>query len=532
MKKSLIWLLTIVMAITFGALLYFQIMYLENMVKMRDAQFSESVMRSLSATSSYLEKQETLHFLEEDINVIESSLYDDYNGEGTTENLKYSVESPDGTVTNYTLSTQIDLSKTDPSKTSDRSRLYEREKFGFRKGMQNVESRYRNMQEIIRSQYLYQKRLLDDVILSILTEAGSRPVIERADSTLIKNYLTSELANNGLSVPFVFAITNSKDAILYATEGYDLDATKGVYSQTLFPHTDNRYVLNVEFPTKTNYIFSSVRFIIPSLAFTLILLVVFLYTIIVAFRQKKLTEIKTDFINNMTHELKTPISTISLAGQMLSDDSVRKSPASIKHLSDVITDESKRLRFQVEKVLQMSVLDNGSSALKLSNVDANNIISNVVNTFKIKVEKYGGSIDCVLDAKDSTVYVDEMHFTNIIYNLLDNAVKYMREDVEPHLRITTLDINDKRLEIRVEDNGIGIRKDDLKRIFEKFYRVPTGNRHDVKGFGLGLAYVKKMVNIFQGTINVESEPGKGTAFIIDLPLSQHDDDSEVTEITF
>ena len=532
MKKSLIWLLTIVMAITFGALLYFQIMYLENMVKMRDAQFSESVMRSLSATSSFLERRETLHFLEADINVIESSLYDDYGKDGTTENLKYSVESPDGTVTNYTLSTQIDQSKTDPTKIKNLTRLNDRERFGYLNGMQNVESRYRDMQEIIRSQYIYQKRLLDDVILTILTDAGSRPVIERADSTVIKNFLTSELANNGLTVPFVFAITNTRNAILYATDGYDFNATRGVYSQTLFPNTDNQYVLNVEFPTKRNYIFSSVRFIIPTLAFTLILLVVFLYTIIVAFRQKKLTEIKTDFINNMTHELKTPISTISLAGQMLSDDSVRKSPSSIKHLSEVITDESKRLRFQVEKVLQMSVPDNSTSALKFSNVDANSIISNVVNTFKIKVEKYGGSIECVLGANDSIIYVDEMQFTNIIYNLLDNAVKYMREDVEPELKITTLDRDERHLEIRVADNGIGIKKDDLKRIFDKFYRVSTGNRHDVKGFGLGLAYVKKMVTIFQGHINVESEIGKGTTFIIGLPLSQHTGDSVETEINF
>ena len=451
MKKSLIWLLTIVMAITFGALLYFQIMYLENMVK-------------------------TLHFPEADINVIESSLYDDYGKDGTTENLKYSVESPDGTVTNYTLSTQIDQSKTDPTKIKNLTRLNDRERFGYLNGMQNVESRYRDMQEIIRSQYIYQKRLLDDVILTILTDAGSRPVIERADSTVIKNFLTSELANNGLTVPFVFAITNTRNAILYATDGYD--------------------------------------------------------TIIVAFRQKKLTEIKTDFINNMTHELKTPISTISLAGQMLSDDSVRKSPSSIKHLSEVITDESKRLRFQVEKVLQMSVLDNSTSALKFSNVDANSIISNVVNTFKIKVEKYGGSIECVLGANDSIIYVDEMQFTNIIYNLLDNAVKYMREDVEPELKITTLDRDERHLEIRVADNGIGIKKDDLKRIFDKFYRVSTGNRHDVKGFGLGLAYVKKMVTIFQGHINVESEIGKGTTFIIGLPLSQHTGDSVETEINF
>lgn len=203
---------------------------------------------------------------------------------------------------------------------------------------------------------------------------------------------------------------------------------------------------------------------------------------------------------------------------MLSDPSIRKSPASLQHLSEVITDESKRLRFQVEKVLQMSVFDNTGSALKFTVVNVNTIISSVVNTFKIKVEKYGGTLTTSLAAQDAEVRVDEMQFTNVIFNLLDNAVKYMDSEREPKLDISTKDISGERLEIRVRDNGIGIKRDDLKRIFDKFFRVNTGNRHDVKGFGLGLAYVKKMITLFGGSINVESEFGKGSTFIIVLPL--------------
>lgn len=196
------------MSLTFGALLYFQIMYLENMVKMREAQFSETVMRCLSSTSSYLERKETLHFLEEDVNIIESSLYDNSSFNPDGENLSYTVESPDGTVTKYTLAAEIDRSRQDPSKML------------FPSPTGSIESHYRNMQEIIRSQYLYQKGLLNEVILSILREAGNRPAFERADSTIIKNYLASELANNGLNVPFVIAVTSNKGAILYSTEGY------------------------------------------------------------------------------------------------------------------------------------------------------------------------------------------------------------------------------------------------------------------------------------------------------------------------
>ena len=260
---------------------------------------------------------------------------------------------------------------------------------------------------------------------------------------------------------------------------------------------------------------------VPAFAFTFILLIIFVYTIIVAFRQKKLTEMKNDFINNMTHEFKTPISSISLAAQMLKDQSVRKSPAMLQQISTVINDETKRLRFQVEKVLQMSMFDRQKANLKIEDVDANVAIFNIVNTFKLKVEKYGGTIEANLDAMDAIVEVDEMHFTNVIFNLLDNAVKYRSEERPLHLTVCSRDLDDERLEITVADNGIGIRRDDLRKIFEKFYRVSTGNRHDVKGFGLGLAYVKKMVEELGGTIGVESEYNVGTKFIIILPLSKN-----------
>ncbi len=177
----------------------------------------------------------------------------------------------------------------------------------------------------------------------------------------------------------------------------------------------------------------------------------------------------------------------------------------------------------------MSVFDNSSiAALKFKDVDADEVITNVVNTFKIKVEKFGGTLEYRQSADNAVVWVDEMQFTNVIFNLLDNAVKYMREDVNPQLAITTENVG-KSIRISVSDNGIGIRKDDQKRIFEKFYRVHTGNRHDVKGFGLGLAYVKKMVTLFNGKIEVESELGKGTTFIITLPL--HDNDSKTNKST-
>jgi two-component system phosphate regulon sensor histidine kinase PhoR len=223
----------------------------------------------------------------------------------------------------------------------------------------------------------------------------------------------------------------------------------------------------------------------------------------------------------MTHEFKTPISTISLAAQMLQDPSVGKSPAMFKHISGVINDETKRLRFQVEKVLQMSMFERQKATLKMKEVNANEVIAGVVNTFALKVEKNNGSITFDLDSDWPWVFVDEMHFTNVVFNLLDNAVKYKKPDSELRLHVRTWDEAGK-LYISIQDNGIGIKKEDLKKIFDKFYRVHTGNLHDVKGFGLGLAYVKKIIHDHKGSIRAESEPNVGTKFIIVLPTLKNE----------
>ncbi|MDE5669801.1 MAG: ATP-binding protein, partial [Duncaniella sp.] len=210
--------------------------------------------------------------------------------------------------------------------------------------------------------------------------------------------------------------------------------------------------------------------------------------------------------------------------QMLLDTAVLTEPNMLGHISTVINDETKRLRFQVEKVLQMSMFDRQKATLRLQNLDANQVIAGITSTFKLKVEKYGGHIGTVLNAQESTVNVDEMHFTNVIFNLLDNAVKYRREDTPLQLTVSTRNVKmhgEEMFQVTVSDNGIGMRREDLKKIFEKFYRVSTGNRHDVKGFGLGLAYVKKMVGELGGEINVESEINVGTKFIITLPITQN-----------
>ena len=499
MKRSTIWILTVVMAIALLGLLAMQIVYMEKMVAMRNSQFSEIVMRSLYSVSTMLEQNETKYFLDQDLAEAEQT-YSGISQNSFSFNDRHPAE----------IDTTFKADEATVLRPANRKTLTDL----------TSDLDWISKQETLKQQYLYQKTLLNEVILTILNHSSDRPIQERADSATVARYLRSELEFNGLTLPFEFAVVNRTSGVVYKTSGYSPMNQEDVYSLLLFPNDpkNKQNTLNVTFPNKSDYIFSSVKFLVPSLIFTFLLLGVFLYTISVAFKQKKLSEIKNDFINNMTHEFKTPISSISIAAQMLNDDSVRKSPEMLKHVTTVINDETKRLRFQVEKVLQLSLFDRKNATMRLEEEDANASIYSVINTFKLKVEKYGGHIDANLDAEDPIIKVDRMHFTNVIFNLLDNAVKYRRDDVAPELTVTTVNPDEDHIQITVADNGIGMKREDLKKIFEKFYRVSTGNLHDVKGFGLGLAYVHKMIDLFGGTIRTESEVNQGSKFIITLPL--------------
>ena len=498
------------MAVTFVGLLSMQIVYMRNMARMRYEQFSEAVRQSLYAVSEKLAHDETRRFIEEGVDSLKASpVYAQILGAPTPrlDGMRYSVTFATGIEADLEIrGGAADLRQLQSSQTSS-------------------PISYQGVHTSFRDRLNKREDMINSVILDILAQSSMTPIEQRADSATVRKYLRTELDTMGLKVPFEFAVVNSAGVPVYSTAGFS-DAQydqENMFVQALFPldTSGKEYYLKVYFPTKKDFIYSSISYMIPTFAFTLILLVIFVFTIITAFRQKKFTEMKNDFINNMTHEFKTPISSISLAAQMLNDQSVRKSPAMMQQISTVISDETKRLRFQVEKLLQMSMFENSKASLKMQEVDANAVIYNIVNTFKLKVEKYGGKLEAHLDAMNALVEVDEMHFTNVIFNLLDNAVKYRREDEQLHLTVGSRDISGERLEITIADNGIGIAKDDQKKVFDKFFRVSTGNLHNVKGFGLGLAYVKKMILEFGGEISVESQLNHGTKFIIILPLTKN-----------
>jgi len=487
MKKKTIWIIAIIMGLSFLGLLLLQLNYIEEMAEMKKEQFDESVNRALYQASRNMELNETLRYLEDDVNKTERLHNDAQAADKAAATPAHQAPSTDNQGDVYT-SFEAKLKQSKPSLVPKGS--------------------------ILRSD-------------NILYSASDKPLRNRINFKLLDQDLKAEMMNNGINIPYHFTVTTQDGREVYRCPDYVSDGEENTYSQVLFRNDPvNRMgVVKVHFPQMNNYIFSSVRFMIPSIIFTFVLLVTFIFTIVTIFRQKRYSEIKNDFINNMTHELKTPIASISLAAQMLNDKTLVKSPKMIDHLGGVINDESKRLRFLVEKVLQMSMYDRKKAVLKKKYTDLNEMVETIAHSFSLRVEHTGGKVYTEIEAVDSLMYVDEMHFQNVIFNLLDNAVKYAKPDEPLDVYLKTWNTNEN-LYLSIRDTGQGIKKENLKKIFDKFYRVHTGNLHDVKGFGLGLAYVKKMVDLHEGEIKVLSEYGKGTKFVIKLPVIRDEEDEE------
>lgn len=519
MKKKTIWTIAVIMGLSFILLLFLQLTYIREMANMKKEQFDESVNRALYQASRNLELNETLRYLEKDVR--ETERKENNQGNGSAGAQKDAADSSSRRTansfrgSNY-LTFRMKMKMDNPVKMPKAMILIND------KNSNNAASR--SLQEIVKNRYVYQKALVDEVVMNMLYSASDKPLKERVNFKILDQDIKAELINNGVNIHYHFTVTTQDGREVYRCPDYSDEGSEFTYTQVLFRNdpSSKMGVVKVHFPDINSYIFSSIKFMIPSVFFTLILLVTFIITLVIVFRQKRYNEIKNDFVNNMTHELKTPIASISLATQMLNDDSVTKSEKMRKHLVGVITDETKRLRFLVEKVLQMSMFDRKKSSFKKKHLDLNEMVESIANSFSLRVEHTGGKINVDIGAVDSDIYVDEVNFQNVIFNLMDNAVKYRKTDEPVNIYLKTWN-DDKWLYLSVHDTGKGIKKDDLKKIFEKFYRVGTGNVHDVKGFGLGLAYVKKVVDLHDGEIKVDSEYGKGSTFTIKLPVI-HDED--------
>jgi len=346
------------------------------------------------------------------------------------------------------------------------------------------------------------------------------PLNKRVHPQTLDSMLRAELRNLSILSNYEYKVTSAeRDSLIFTRAS---NQTKFLpynsYETPLFPKDMIRDsgMLTITFPDKNSIILSNMTAMMGlSGGLLLILIFSFGYTIHSILMQKKISEMKTDFINNMTHEFKTPVATIMIASEALKDPELTTDKSRIERLANIIYDENVRLGSHIERVLNIAKIEKGDLKLEHRDVDMNDLLSAIVDSMSLQLQKRNASIELDLRAEHSTVTGDELHLSNVIFNLLDNANKYSPEN--PQIKISTF-ISGKNLIIKVADKGIGMSKDQLSKIFDQFYRIPTGNLHDVKGFGLGLSYVNNIVKRLNGTIRVKSEKDVGSEFEISLPL--------------
>lgn len=508
--------LIVVMSVVLGLLVLLQMNTIGNAANIREEQFSQLVKQCLINVAQKLEDNETREILQAENLITQSNISPNFSSRNENisdviihQEINYSVRetNKDGELIESTIQKDTVIRLSSP--------VQNHESFNNIDRRNNIEHerRLRNIKE----RDLYMRRL------QLHMEMASRPIEDRVQQNHLETFLKNEFANHGILLDFEYAVKSfpfGEEKTIFTSEQYKSNKKPEhripLYANDLREQKAN--YLNVYFPkSRRQFLMSTGIMVIPSILLIIVIIGIFTYTILIILRQKKLSVVKNDFINNMTHELKTPISTISLASQMLRDNSVNHTTIAVDRISNVIYDESKRLSMQVEKVLQMAVFNEGRLKMKFKTIDIHEIITSVVQNFEIRVQTEDGKLTLHKNAIKSLVHGDQVHITNVLFNLLDNAMKYKKGI--PEIEITTQ--NKKNLlVISIKDNGIGIAKEHQKQIFERFYRVPTGNVHDVKGFGLGLHYVYKVITTHNGEIKVESAINKGTNFILHIPVKE------------
>jgi signal transduction histidine kinase len=516
MKRITIILLAIFFSLAISGLILIQLYWIRNAIAITDQQFRYSANKALEAVVLNLEEKELIKNIVEDIDPAStdsvtaivpanSPLAKKLHGYQPNSALleMYGLNNPDEPIAITSSGHKIFISSENASPFSTDETLEPSSR------ITNSELTGRVSNKIVFLEKIMQKIL-----------RNTPDIKERINPEKLKIDLRQALNNVGIYLDFEFSIRSGRYGVIWKTKGFTDKPGTNKFIIQLFPNdpvpSQNQIVLYCL--QEQQYKFEKIGNLgFLSLLFTLLLLVLSTGTFIVIFRQKKISEIRSDFINNMTHELKTPISTISLASQMMSDKSIPAKDINIDNLAKVISDESMRLKFQVEKVLQMAIFEQMKLKLNMVELDVHGIIEKAVENFSLQIAARNGTITTDLQATNSLAYIDEIHFLNSISNLIDNAIKYSKEITD--ITITTRN-NKKGILISVEDKGIGITKENLKRIFDKFYRVPSGNVHNVKGFGLGLSYVRKIIEEHNGTIKAESQINKGTKFLLFLPQNR------------
>lgn len=523
MSNKVIWTIIALMTLSLIGLTSFQVYWINNAIKLSNERFNKDVHESLNMVAHKLERSELA-------NVALKSNYFFFTSDSAETGKPRTGKQPSKQkldVINEEVNVVVfDSSKTTGMKWTEKSSDV----------IVNHDIRYEDSSGNLRIEIiatsdsngydLNVKRVLKKTaeFNAVVHEMVSNETIDiktRVHPDQIDSLLKLEFKNKGIDIYFNFGVfdKNTNHFVFIDTAKMAKEPLlNSPLKASLFPNDiiGNATFLVVNFPAKDQFLFKKIfATLSSSIVLLLIIISCFSYAIIIILKQKKLSELKNDFINNMTHELKTPIATVSLATEALSDPEIAKEKVNVAKYIGVIKEETKRLGIQVERVLQAATMEKGDISINKNHEDLHQIISNCVDRAKIQVEAVGGTISTSLDASNHTLLLDASHFFNAVANLLDNAIKYSNKG--PKILISTINYNG-RINIRISDNGIGISSEQQKHIFEKFYRVPTGNIHNVKGFGLGLNYVHYVVEAHQGIVRVESELGKGSSFVIDLPI--------------
>ncbi len=510
MKRAYIVLLAVFFFLAISALVIIQVRWINSVVSAEDQEFRFAVNEALKEVVSELERAETYKRIMSGINP--EPLPDE------------DQELPDMSAQKSAEEKLLEKYGFDPDARSviisraGYTYLLDSDSLGVESYFENAEPGEQTLSAGANSRMTSKIVSIENIVSRILHETP--PLRDRFTSDDLNSLIRKSLDAVGIHLGFECAVRGAYGDIIYRTADYTESIEANKYLRQLFPNdpVPGNNILTIYFPKEEEYKFSKIAFMASaSMLIVLLLILLATGTFIVIFRQKRLSEIRSDFINNMTHELKTPIATISLASQMLADNSIPESSRNTGGLATVISEESNRLKVLVEKVLQTAIFEKARLEMEKHPVDIHAIILRSVDAFKLQVNGRGGTISTFLDASDPVVTIDETNFFNVMLNLIDNALKYSIGI--PEITVSTSAWH-RGIVITVSDSGIGIPREHIKHIFEKFYRVPAGNTHNIKGFGLGLSYVKKIVEEHYGTIKVESQTGKGTRIIIHLPKEQ------------
>ncbi len=522
------------MIIALIGIIFIQLLWIKNAVKVKEEQFSQNVSEALSELNKRLETKEALNVVSKKMDAYTTTLkidkdtafsLDDSSWHSLISKIKIigdDLES-DIKLISDTLNHEIITTIAGLDSSIKIMSIITDSCNSIIKDVSDSLSRKIRIKS-------YDKKLkrkkdkISDVLNQIVLEITTDDLLgeNKISAEQILEILKKELSNYGIDEDFEYRLKEG-DSLLLVSDNYKTKLGLEGFNQKLFADAiiDKKSELSIYFPDNSILAFSSLGIpILGSMIFTLIIFVVFWLSVVYMLKQKKISDIKSDFINNMTHEFKTPIATISLAADSINSIDELKNEK-VSFFTKMIKSESKRMNQQVENVLQMALLDNKNIKLNLKLTDLHSLIEDVCFNFQLRVEKSNGILKKEFNAINSSAFVDSIHFTNVIFNLLDNAIKYSSES--PDIIMKTENTNGDLI-VSVEDKGIGMNKEVKKRIFDKFYRPSTGNIHNVKGFGLGLSYVKEIVKLHNAEIYVESESGKGSCFTIKLPMPGYDKD--------